>query len=69
MRKTAKVFSSKRNHLIARYAKKWVGVYDGKVVAEGRSLREVLARVEKAGIPRELVMTRYIDLNVRKMVL
>ncbi len=67
--KTAKVFSSKRANLIAKYAKRWVAVLDGAVVADGKNLAEVLANVDQAGADRKRVLIRYVDRTTRKMIL
>ena len=68
-RKTATVFSSKRAHLISQYPKRWVAVFDGNIIADGRSLQDVLSKVESAGYQREHVLVRYIDRTMRKMIL
>ncbi len=68
-RKTAKVFSSKRAHLIAKYAKRWVAVHEGQVIADGRNLHEVLSKVDQSGVERKHVLIRYIDRTLRKMIL
>ena len=68
-RKDSKVLSSRRANLTAKYAKKWVAIYDGRVRASAPSLNSVLAEVEKLGLPRESVVVRYVDKNIRRMIL
>ncbi len=68
-RKDARVLSSRRAHLIAKYAKRWIAVFGRKVVAQGNSLNQVLCRTDELHIPRSRVVTRYIDRNQRRMIL
>ena len=68
-RKSAELLSSKQAHLIEEYPKRWVAVYRGSVKADGRSLDEVLARVDELNVPRGSVLIRYIDRNLRRMIL
>ena len=69
LKKSARVFSSNRERLLERFPQKWVAVYRGEVVANGDSLREVLRLVDNAGLPRKSVVVRYIDRNVRTLIL
>lgn len=68
-RKNAKLLSSKRVHLIRKYAKRWVAVYDRQIKADGSSLNQLLAKVDEMQIPRNSVVIRYIDKNTRRMIL
>lgn len=68
-RKTAEVFSSRRANLIAKYAKRWIAVHEGEVVAHGRSLDDVLTKVDRSGIERKRVLIRYVDRTLRKLIL
>ena len=40
-----------------------------KVLAEGDSLAQVLAKIDELHVPRGRVVTRYIDRNQRRMIL
>lgn len=68
-RRDSKILSSRRARLIEKYPKKWVAIYDGKVQASALSLNSVLASVDKLGLPRESVVVRYVDRNLRRMIL
>ena len=68
-RKSARVLSSKHSRMITRYPKQWIAVYQGKVRAQGRTLRSVLAQIDEKEIPRGDVIVRYIDKNERAMIL
>ena len=68
-RKDTLVLSSKKANLLARYSKRWVAVYDGKVQADARSVKQLLADIDTLQLPREAVVIRYIDRNVRRMIL
>ena len=68
-RKDSKLLSSKRMNLLAKYPKRWVAIYDGQVRADAPSLNELLVRVDALTLPRERVVVRYVDRNLRRMIL
>ena len=68
-RKSARALSSHYPRLIDRYQKKWIAIYDGRPIAEGRTLQATLQEVDRKGLPREHVIVRYIDRNQRTMIL
>ena len=68
-RNDTRVLSSKRANLIAKYPKRWVAIYDGKVQANARNLSQLLAIVDNLNLPREGIVVRYIDRNLRRMIL
>jgi len=68
-KKQAKLFSSHRARFIDRYAKQWIAVSDGKVRARGRTLGSVIRQLETKGLPRERTLIRYIDKNMRTLIL
>ena len=67
-RKDVKALSSCNAMLIDKYTKRWIAFYRGKVQADARSLNEILAEVDRLGLPRESVIVRYIDRNTRTMI-
>jgi len=68
-RKSARVLSSHNPRFIDHYQKKWVAVYDGKTIAQGRTLQSIWQQLDKKGLPREHIVVRYIDKNQRTMIL
>jgi hypothetical protein len=67
--RAARLLSSDHPRLIERHPKQWVGVYDGKVCATGKSLNALMAKLKKSGIsPRDAII-RYIDTSGRKLIL
>ena len=68
-RKAASVLSSDHPRLIDKYPKQWVAVHDGQVKAAATTLNAVLSQVDKAHLPREEVIIRFIDRNQRTMIL
>jgi hypothetical protein len=68
-RRSAKLLSSRRVDLIAKYAKRWIAIYDRQVRADGSSLNQLLAKVDQLQVPRDRVVIRYIDRNLRRMIL
>lgn len=68
-RKDTQILSSRRANLIKKYQKKWVAIYEGKVQASAPSINSVLQAVDKLGLPRENIVVRFVDKNVRRMIL
>jgi hypothetical protein len=68
-RKDTKLLSSKRMNFIAKYPKRWIAIYDGQVRADARSLKQILTKVDELQLPREGVVIRYVDRNLRRMIL
>ena len=67
--KSASLFSSQQNNLITKYPKQWVAVFDGKVVANAKTLDEVLAELLRQGVPKGEAMIRYLERQRRKFIL
>lgn len=65
----AEVFSSAREHLIAKYPKQWVAVYDGKVQATSSTLPKLLQMLDRLKVSRDRAIVRFIDRNERTMIL
>ena len=68
-RKDSKLLSSRRAKLLSKYPKRWVAIYRGIVQADARSLNEVLSKIDDLGLPRDKVIVRYVDKDIRKMIL
>ena len=68
-RKSAMLLSSSHPRLVDSYENQWVAVYEGDTVAHGDTLKEVLEKIDKKGIPRGHVVVRYIDRAPRTMIL
>lgn len=68
-RKAATVFSTDHPRLIDKYAKQWVAVHNGDVKAAANTFKSLLAQVDKARLPREETIIRFIDRNQRTMIL
>lgn len=65
----AQVFSAKHPRLIDDHPLQWVGVYQGKVAASGKNLKSLMSHLEKAGIPPERTIVRFIDKEERTLIL
>ena len=68
-RQSARAFSSDRPRLIDEYRHQWVAVLDGHVVAHADSFPTVMEVIDKREMPRSRVLVRFIDENVRTMIL
>lgn len=67
--KAALALSSNYPRLIDSYSKQWIAVYHGEVKAKGRTFQSLMDEVDEKKIPREGVIVRYIDRNLRAMIL
>ncbi|MCY3656533.1 MAG: hypothetical protein F4Z08_07875 [Chloroflexi bacterium] len=68
-RRSARTFSSDRPRLIDEYRQQWVAVLDGEVVAHADSFPAVIDAVDQRQLPRSRVLVRFVDENVRTMIL
>jgi len=68
-RRSARTLSSDRPRLIDDYRRQWVAILGGEVVAHHDSLDGVLSAIDERHIPRSRVLVRFIDENVRTMIL
>lgn len=68
-RKDSRLLSSRRVNLIEKYPKRWIVIYDGEVRADARSLNQLLTKVDELNLPREEAVIRYVDRNLRRMIL
>jgi hypothetical protein len=68
-KKDTELLASRRDALLKSYPKKWIAVYDGEVRASARSLDDLVIKVNTLKLPRNRVVVRYIDRNVRRMIL
>lgn len=68
-RKDVKLLSSRYRDFSAEYPKRWIAVYGGKVQADADSLDHLLARLDALKIPRGKAVIRYMNQNMRRMIL
>lgn len=58
-KKSAKVFSSRRQRLISKYDKRWVAAVDGKVVADAGTQNELYRKLDAMGVPPGTAMVLF----------
>ena len=68
-RNSARLLSSRQARLIEKYPKQWVAVYRGRVRAHARTLQNLMREIDEKGLPREDVITRFVDKNQRTFIL
>ena len=68
-RRSAKILSSSRKHLIKDYDGKWVAVYEGDVKLAAKTLPELLRRMDEQGISRRDSIVRFIERDRRTLIL
>ncbi len=69
VQRTADVLSSNQPRLINEYPDQWVAVSDSTVVAHGKSLDNVLRKVDRKGVRRSDVIVRFIERTQRTLIL
>jgi hypothetical protein len=62
-------FFSERERLLDAYENQWVAVFDGRVVANGRSLDSVLKMLKKMGVPPEEAFIQRVDREEQTLIL
>jgi hypothetical protein len=67
--KAARALSADRPRLIAEYPSRWVGIHDGRVAAADTSLKRLLARLKRSGIPPQEAIVRFIDRKEKSLIL
>src|SRR5437660_11222961 len=67
--KDIRILSCQWAMLLKKYPKRWIAIYKGKVQADAPGFDEILVSVDKLGIPRDGVVIRFVDKNVRRMIL
>lgn len=67
--RAAKILSSDHPRLIEKHPKEWVGIYDGKVCATGKSFNALVSKLKKHGYAPSDTIIRYIDTSGRKLIL
>jgi hypothetical protein len=63
------VFSAGSPRLVDRYENSWVGVYQGRVAASGKTLGSLKRSLKAKGIPLPQTMIRRIDREERTLIL
>ena len=67
--KSAKAYHTMRGNLLASHPEEWVVVYDGKVLGFAKAWSKLLAKLEKAGIPKNHAYIGYLHKDDRKWYL
>jgi len=67
--RAARILSSDHPRLIEEHPKEWVGIYDGKVCATGRSFNALVSKLKRYGFAPSDTIIRYIDTSGRKLIL
>lgn len=68
-RRAAQRFSSDQPRFIEKYPNQWVAVFDGKVEASAKTHDDLLRAIDEKKLPRNRVMTRYIEDRQRTFIL
>lgn len=68
-RKSAQLLSSDRPRLIEEFPQRWVAIYKGEVRLNSSSFSQLLTLIDEENIPRSSVIVRFIDKNIKTLVL
>lgn len=66
---SARALSSDHPRFIDDYPQQWVGVFQGKVQAQGKTLKSVMAQLGEKGIPTKHALIRFIERDQRTLIL
>lgn len=65
----ARLLSSDHPRLIDEHPLQWVGVYQGRVAATGKTLKSLVTQLDRDGVPKERTIIRFIDKEQRTLIL
>jgi len=66
---TAKKLSSQAPRMIEAYPRQWVAIYEGVVKARASTLRALLDQMDREGVPREHSLVRFVEKDIRTLIL
>ena len=66
---TAKTLSSQAPRMIEEYPRQWIAVHDGVVKARASTLRALLEQMDRQGIPRQHSVVRFVEKDIRTLIL
>ena len=66
---SARTLSSDAPRMIEEYPRQWIAIYDGTVKARGSTLRALLDEVDRVGVPREHALVRFVEKDLRTLIL
>lgn len=67
--KTSRLLSSRQSRMIDLYAKRWVALYRGEVVAHAATFATLLAQIRRHRWSRDQIIVRFIESNHRTLIL
>ncbi len=59
-RKDLSLLSEQRATLTKKYPDKWIAFYDGKMTSKADTIDELLVDIDRAGLPRDKVVTQFL---------
>lgn len=66
---SAKTLSSRRERLLENHEKQWIGLHQGKVEVFGKTLKSVLSQLEEKGMSADDTIIRFIDKDIKTLIL
>ena len=67
--KSAKVLSSKRERLLEKYEKQWIGLHRGSVEIIGETIDSVMGQLKERGLDPDETIIRYITRDLKTLIL
>jgi hypothetical protein len=55
--------------MIDEHPQQWVALYDGHVELYGSTLNSVMAQIDNRGLPKDEMIVRYIDRDIKTLIL
>ncbi len=66
---SAKVLSARAPRMIEEYPRQWIAIHNGQVRARASTLRALFDEVDREGVPREHTLVRFIEKDIRTLIL
>lgn len=68
-RKDVTLLAQQRSELTKKHPNKWVAFYHGEVVSIANTLADLLSMIDKDGLPPDRVVTQFLSIQKRTMIL
>ena len=66
---SARLLSSEHAHMLEQYDGQWIGVYQGRVVASGKTMKDIMEQAREKHLPTQSMIVRRIEKNQRTLIL
>lgn len=65
----AAFYEAHREELLQQYPERWVAIYNQEIVGAAEDLKQLIAQLERKGIPRGRAFVEYVTSNEELLIL